>query len=131
MIRETRFLISRRPYAVDLSSLRVVDEYHRQDGTPYYWLAVRAAWFRRRQGVTVACVGELRDTQDGMPADAVAFLTAYDDGRYGGDCYGRWDGAGYWGAEVPATRDAHMALLVPMLAAYPQVPPGFDGWWRF
>ena len=135
MIRETKFLISRRPYAIDLNSLRV--------GEPteggHYWAMVSAVWFRRhskgygddRRVITVACTGTLRSLQDDKPADAAAFLAAYTDGRYGGDCEGRWDGVGYWGAQKPFEIELHLALLEPMLANYPEVPPGYDGWWRF
>lgn len=131
MIRETRFLISRRPYAVDLDSFRVTSENVYPDGRRSYWCRVDAVWFRRRQGVTYACVGNLRDLQDERPADAVEFLQRHDDGRYGGDCEGRWDGERYWGAQEPAEIERHLALLRPMLAAYPEVPSGYDGWWRF
>jgi hypothetical protein len=127
MIREDRFLISHRPYAIDLDSLRVGDP--SQSGC--HWAMVNAVWFRRRQGVTVACIGTLRDLQDAAPKDAAEFLARHDDGRYGGDCNGRWDGEHYWGAQKPDVIEEHLALLRPMLANYPNVPAGYDGWWRF
>lgn len=123
MIREDKFAISRRPYAVDLASLTT-----RTDGQ---CSIIRAAWFRRRKGVTVACVGLLWDFQTPAPADAAEFLRRHDDGRYGGDCDGRWDGENYWGAQRPDEIAAHLDLLRPMLEHYPDVPPGFNGWWRF
>jgi hypothetical protein len=122
MIREDRFLISRRPYAVDLSSLNVTDSLR---------VTVRAVWFRRRSGVTAACVGELWDHQRATPATALEFLAAHDDGRYGGDCHGRWDGERYWGAQEPDAIAQHLDLLRPMLANYPALPGSYDGWWRF
>jgi hypothetical protein len=130
MIHETQFLISRKPYAVDLSTLRT-QEHTRQDGTHYYSGRIDAVWFRRRKGVTVACIGTLWDFQDDQPADAAAFLAAHDDGRYGGDCDGRWDGTGYWGNVTLDEQQRHLAVLRPMLANYPDLPAGFDGWWRF
>lgn len=139
MIREKKFAVSRRPYAVDLSSLTVTTRTGYQ-GRLYYPAAVRAVWFRRRRRggygpggavVTVACIGTLRTSQDTRPETAVEFLERHTDGRYGGDCEGRWDGVGYWGAEEPDIRDEHLALLRPMLANYPKVPTGYDGWWRF
>lgn len=132
MIREARFLISRRPYAVDLSSLRGTVNLTPQGRRPsYYEGRVDAVWFRRKQGVTVACIGTLWDLQDDEPADAVEFLARHDDGRYGGDCRGRWDGTSYWG-NVPLTvQEQHLEILRPMLAGYPAIPGGFDGWWRF
>ena len=130
MIRETAFRISRRPYAVDMASLRI-EEREGYKGRAYYAGTVRAVWFRRRHGITMACTGILWDTQDNCPADAAAFLTAHTDGRYGGDCKGRWDGTRYWGAQEPDVIERHLDLLRPMLEHFPEVPPGFDGWWRF
>lgn len=129
MIRETRFLISRRPYAVDLATLRITER-HGQAG-PYYGCRIGAVWFRRRNGATVACTGTLWGSQRERPADATAFLTHHDDGRYGGDCDGRWDGERYWGMQRPNMIQKHLDLLRPMLDAYPAIPDGYDGWWRF
>lgn len=125
MIREERFLLSRKQYAADLSSMTV------DEGERWHWVHIKAVWYRRRRGVTVACIGELRDRQDSVPMDAVEFLERYTDGRYGGDCWGRWDGERYWGAQEPAVMAAHLALLRPMLKGYPMALPGFDGWWTF
>lgn len=129
MIRENRFLISKRPYAVDLGSLRITERQGQRN--PYYEGRIGAVWFRRAKGVTYACVGTLWDFQDQRPADAVAFLKAHTDGRYGGDCKGRWDGTRYWGAQEPEIAARHLALLRPMLDAYPAIPDGWNGWWRF
>lgn len=132
MIREDRFLISRKPFAIDLSSLRGRREDTPQGRNPYYFGGrIDAVWFRRRRGVTVACIGELWDLQHPEPGDARAFLLAHEDGRYGGDCAGRWDGESYWGNVTLAEQERHLAVLRPMLDAFPVVPPGYDGWWTF
>ncbi|MEU5716589.1 hypothetical protein AB0G71_12495 [Streptomyces sp. NPDC020403] len=136
MIRETRFLISRTPYAIDPASLRVGDT---NPNTGNTWAMINAVWFRRRpdntgpkrRTITVACVGTLRDLQDQTPRTAEEFLTAFVDGRYGGHCDGRWNGNGYWGAHEPTVIEEHLTLLRPMLDNYPTIPAGFDGWWRF
>lgn len=122
MIREERMLISKRPYAVNLLTLFTND----RGGAE-----MDAVWFRRRSGVTVACVGILWDYQSPSPTTAYEFLRRHDDGRYGGDCRGRWDGERYWGAQEPEVIQEHLDLLRPMLEAYPGVPNGYDGWWRF
>lgn len=127
MIREDRFLISRNPYAIDLNSLRVTEP----GSHGSVWAEVDAVWFRRRRGVTVACTGTLRDLQDTTPTSSHAFLAAHDDGRYGGRCHARWDGSRYWGAQEPFRMALDLELLEPMLAAYPAIPDGYDGWWRF
>ncbi|MFK0142473.1 hypothetical protein [Streptomyces murinus] len=130
MIREDRLVLSRKPHAVDLGSLRV-QEYTRDDGTHYYGGRIDAVWFRRRPGVIVACIGTLWDFQDERPADAAAFLAAHDDGRYGPDCEGRWDGSSYWGNVTLDVQKRHLAVLQPMLDHYPNLPDGYDGWWTF
>jgi hypothetical protein len=130
MIRDTSFRISQRPYAVDLTTLRGGMQ-PRQDGGEYYQGRIDAVWFRRRKGVTVACIGTLWDLQDEKPADAVTFLERHTDGRYGGDCDGRWDGKSYWGTGTLDEQARHLAVLRPMLDAYPAIPDGYDGWWRF
>ena len=130
MIREDRFLISRKPYAVDLGSLRTDDPRAGHDGSVHVTATLDAVWFRRRKGVTVACVGHLWDIQ-APPADAAQFLAQHDDGRYGGTCFGRWDGTGYWGAQRPEEIEQHLALLRPMLDNYPALPPGYAGWYTF
>jgi hypothetical protein len=133
MIRETRFLISRKPYAVDLTSLRIQEHTRprQHGGGCYYSGRIDAVWFRRRKGETVACIGTLWDFQDDKPADGREFLERHADGRYGGDCDGRWDGESYWGNVTLAEQERHLAILCPMLANYPAAPEGFDGWWTF
>lgn len=127
MRHEDRFVQSHRPYAVNLATLRRADVL---TDRPVWW-RVEAVWFRRRNGITIACVGELRTIQDPRPKDAIDFLIRYTDGRYGGDCHGRWDGENYWGAQQPDTIAEHLELLRPMLANHPAIPYGFDGWWSF
>lgn len=131
MIRMEKFLISKGPYAVALASL-VTTRHGREDGSFYWGARVNGVWFRRRRGVTVACIGYLWDYQDNEPADALAFLAAHDDGRYGGTTLGRWDGESYWGSNSTLVKqEQHLEVLRPMLANYPAVPPSYDGWWRF
>jgi hypothetical protein len=141
MIREDRFLISRKPFAVDLNSLLSGEQTVRNEGTDHehylYSGRIDAVWFRRKQGTTYACLGSLKlwshnlrsrieDTED--PAQV---LSADLDSRYGGDCYGRWDGERYWGSQKPMEQALHLTLLEPMLANFPDIPKGYDGWWRF
>lgn len=132
MIRTDRFLISKRPYAVDLSSLRgsTTDTPNGRNPSSYDG-RIDAVWFRRKQGVTVACIGTLWDLQYPTPTDADQFLRQHDDGRYGGDCDGRWDGESYWGTGTLADQERHLTILRPMLANYPAIPSEYDGWWHF
>jgi len=136
MKRETQFVQSHRPYAVNLASFRTIDPNDGNgitaDPERWTWARIDAAWFRRRDGVTVACIGHLRDLQRPAPADATEFLARHDDGRHGGDCRSRWDGQRFWSAiQDPGQQAADLALLKPMLDAYPAIPEGFDGWWTF
>jgi hypothetical protein len=134
VIREDRFLISRRPYAIDLSSLK--GEQREREDRILFSGSVKASWFRRQGGVTRACVGSLglwsHYLTERLNLSKPREVLSVDlDGRYGGDCHGRWDGENYWGAQKPDTIERHLALLRPMLANYPDLPQGFDGWWRF
>lgn len=134
MIREDRFLISRRPYAVDLAT--VTGKQQERGDRIAFSGSVNAVWFSRQAGVTRACIGSLMLWQHYLPErlnldDPHEVLSADFDGRYGGDCEGRWDGTNYWGAQKPDTIAEHLALLRPMLANYPALPDGWDGWWRF
>jgi hypothetical protein len=127
MNREDKFLISHRPYAVDLESMTV-----RPAPANHYSGIVTAVWFRRVSGVLSAHIGRLWDYQEVQPADATAFLQAYTDGRHGGMCTGRWDGETYWGSSLfLPDQEKNLELLRPMLANFPTVPPSFDGWWTF
>lgn len=130
MNRETRFLISRRPYAVDLTSL--TGTLDATSAVTIYRGYVNAVWFRRHKGRVNACIGQLWDFQTAQPADAEQFLARLTDGRSGGRCHARWNGIGYWGDdEHYKERDAHLAVLQPMLDNYATTPDGYDGWWQF
>lgn len=134
MIRESRFLISRKPFAVDLNTL--TSSQHPRGNQYALSGAVDALWFRRQNGVTRACIGSLKLWSHYLPEpvdlnDPHAVLSADLDGRYGGDCHGRWDGERYWGAQEPEVQEQHLAILRQMLAHYPALPAGYDGWWTF
>jgi len=134
MIREEKFLISRKPFAINLSTVT-----GRQAGginAVTFSGTCNALWFRRQHGVTRACLGTLKLWSHYLPApldlnDPHAVLSADLDGRYGGDCEGRWDGERYWGAQEPDVQEQHLAILRLMLAKYPALPAGYDGWWTF
>lgn len=134
MRRDTRFLISRKPFAIDLSTVTL--EGSERDGA--YWLTgdCQAVWYRRKSGVTYACLGSLRlwaQWRREKPdlSSPEAMLGNDLDSRYGGDPAGRWDGERYWGSQKPFEQALHLTVLEPMLANYPVIPEGYDGWWTF
>lgn len=137
MIREERFRISKRPYAVDLGSMRIQTiepspEQHQL--VRVHHIRIGAVWFRRREGRTVAVLGRLWDIcRDPAPGDVHEALRRHRDGRYGGSWIARWDGEDYVSEhpQPPEAMAEHLALLRPMLEGYPAVPAGHDGWWRF
>jgi hypothetical protein len=134
MIREDHFLISRKPFAIDLATV-TGSQQPRGDLTAFSGSA-NALWFRRKDGVTRACIGSLGLWSHYLPApldldDPHAILAADLDGRYGGDCHGRWDGTSHWGNVTLEQQAQHLAILRPMLANNPEIPDGYDGWWRF
>lgn len=128
MYREDKFVMSHRGYAVDLSSFRRRDLYEHDE-----WFMVDAVWFRRKSGVTAACIGYLDDGfRRTAPRDVIEFLEQYEDGRYGAKCLARWDGTSFWCAgQDPEENARYLELLKPMLDGFPAIPPGHDGWWRF
>lgn len=132
MIREEEFRISRRPYAVNLDALNVQHNPPWSERSREIWRGtIEAVWFRRRRGETVACFGYLWCSTLVEPRDALHFLELHDDGRYGGETIGRWDGSGFWGNVSLAEQQAQLDVLQLMLENFPAVPPGYDGWWRF
>lgn len=130
MNKTDKFLISKRPYAVDLSSF-TTEYHHVARGRDYWDCHIKAVWFRRRRGETVACLGHLWDFQGDKPATATEMLERHEDGRYGGSTLCRWDGSTFWGGVTLEAQERHLAVLRPMLAAYPALPDGYDGWWTF
>lgn len=137
MIREDRFVVSRKQFAVDLGTFRGGRLTDHGNGRFTVNARIDAVWYRRKDGETRACVGvlglwsqSLRELVD--VTDPIAVLSAGLDSRYGGDCHGRWDGVSYWGGGGNLeTQAKHLAILQPMLANYPEIPEGHDGWWRF
>lgn len=131
MRRLDRFLISKRPYAVDLASLRTRIQ-TRTDGAHFWTCNVDAVWFRKKNDLLAACVGALWDLQAPEPPSVEKFMEQHTDGRYGGTTMGRWDGERYWGNGVTLeTQQEHLEILRPMLEHYPDVPADYDGWWTF
>lgn len=134
MRREEKFLISHKPFAIDLSTVRL--EVTERDGV--YWLSggCQAVWYRRKNGTTYACLGSLslwaqwlREKPDLSGPEAMLGNSL--DSRYGGDPAGRWDGERYWGSQKPFEQALHLTLLEPMIEDYPVIPAGYDGWWAF
>jgi hypothetical protein len=125
MRRTDKFLISKRPYAIDPSTL-----WSRNTGTRWH-VRVNAVWFRRKAGGLGAYIGTLWDIQEEEPRTALEMVERHVDGRYGGDTQGRWNGSSYWGTGTLDDQVAHLKILRPMLAGFPEIPPGFDGWWTF
>lgn len=132
MKRETEFIQSHQPYAVDLESFT-------PRGPNWSNAKINAVWFRRKRprgGVmilTQACAGYISECLvDPAPADAADFLARMADGRYGGHCLARWDGMTLWAPEATEDQRAdYLSVLEPMLKNHPAVPEGFDGWWTF
>jgi hypothetical protein len=126
MIKKGKFLISDKPYAVDLGS-------YRPEGNG----GIDAVWFRRRREAyngplrTAACAGRLKGCQVPDLSTVDSFLATFTDGRYGGDCLARWDGTNLWSLADEPDRERYKKILVPMLENFPAVPPSYSGWWVF
>lgn len=153
MIRAARLAPSRPMYAFDPNSWTVrrfdLTEFRSwagpsrkpvfEDGQPTGG-EMRAVWFRRKAGKTLAAMGVYRPHVlhlDDQPrtGDYQAWVDAADDNRYGGDHWSSWDGQTLL-TTTPTSVPPELAaqrieFLTAMLAGYPDPPPGFDGWWTF
>jgi len=134
VIREDKFVLSKRQYAVDISTLKEGRKpFVNGRGETWYCYSVRAVWFRPRPHLQIAaCAGFLVNSTLG-PCDSVEdFLARYRDGRYGGDCRARLVRGKYWDCDQdPALGAGRYTLLCGMLDNYPIVPDGYNAWWRF
>lgn len=141
MIKTPIFKPSRSLYAVDLGTLsRCEVGKVESTGQPLYRYEITAVWFKRRNGLDTANIGALWDISTDLyeetnPLEAVTFLSyALTDGRFGGDCRSRWDGSHLWSKPDTPLRGGmtkDLRFLRQMLINYPQIPPGYDGWWTF
>lgn len=135
MIREGNFLMSHKPFAIDMDSVRI-DSHKEHGGRFFVSGSCEAVWFRRKERITRVCWGTLRLwghylTEPVDMASPQSILSAEFDGRYGGECAARWDGQNYWGAQEPDKIRFDLNALRPMLENFPRVPDGMDGWWSF
>jgi len=154
VILQSRFLPSKALYAVELSGLthyalprqtRIeIDEQGWWIDTDdpaipqLYRYEIPCVWYRRRKGTDTANVGTLHSissleyTQH-HPSDAQRFLENFTDGRHGADCRTRWDGERLWSFPdvIHGQQQEDLTLLRWMLDHYPEIPPGFSGWWSF
>lgn len=135
MIREEKFVMAHKPFAIDLDSVRI-DSHKERDGRFFVSGSCNAVWFRRKDRITRVCWGTLKLWGHYLdkPVDMTSppsILSADFDSRYGGDCAARWDGQNYWGSEDPERIRFDLAALKPMLENFPRVPPELDGWWTF
>ncbi len=131
MIRtERRLVVSRPAYAFDPST------WHSNEHGQWF---VDAVWFKRKHGVLVATMGVyhpfVQPFRD-QPTDGryESWIGAANDNRYGGDHVASWDGDALLCSDpriTPEASAARIAFLDVMLTGFPNVPPGFDGWYIF
>lgn len=139
MRRQDKFLASLALYAIDLSSLKRRYEGITSRGDSLYRYMISVVWFRRRHGLDTANAGGLWTYstdlhEEGDESAARGFLVdTLTDGRCGAGCRSRWDGERLWSepSVTLAQAEEDAAFLRSMLDAVPQIPAGYDGWWRF
>ena len=72
MIKLEKFALSKRPYAVDLDSLKVVARSTDYRNQGLYRVSLHAVWFRGPKTAPKACIGRLWDYMSGnAPTTAV------------------------------------------------------------
>lgn len=123
MIRAPKLTVSRPMYAFDPDSF--------DDQT------VRAVWFKRKQGGLVAVMGQYRffnlDRRLDDPTTYGGWVALHSDNRYGGQHIASWDGESLTTEPrcAPDVAARRLAFLETVLAANPDPPQGYDGWWTF
>jgi hypothetical protein len=141
VIKLDKLLITKRPFAFDLSSFVVKGGRSAYLGPPpqvkheMWEHTIHGVWFRRKKGRIAACRGTIYAHRwQGAIKDPLEFLASYRDGGSGGYTAARWDGESYWGIGPDATlarQQENLLILRPMLENYPEVPQGYDGWYQF
>lgn len=124
-----QFTLSKRLYAVNPQSVKASDV--SAENSTLFRVELEAAWFRRKRGVTAACIGILWDYQQEKPTCADEFLRRHDDGRFGANCRARWDGESIWTLGISSQMNEDLAILQTMLDKYPAIPNRFVGWYCF
>jgi hypothetical protein len=150
MIRAPKLAVSRPMYAFDPATWQVnrfdLAAYRRwagdrptalEDGQPTGG-EVRAAWFRRKNGRTLAAMGVYRPRvmhhdRDPRADTYLAWIEAADDNRYGASHWSSWDGETLLTTDpprlAPAVAAERIAFLDAMLCGFPGPPDRYDGWW--
>jgi hypothetical protein len=135
VIREEKFLVSHAPYAVkpETISINSYELGSSRPGVHMYSGTIEAIWFRRKSGVLSAHYGCLHGHfGENEPDGFLDFMAKCDDGRYGGNCWARWDGTYFWAPEtIWEVQVIRQAELAKVLASYGEVPDGFNGWWTY
>jgi len=137
MIRAPKLVVSRSMYAFDPTPLRLPTERY-PNGNWSGSAEFRAVWFKRKRGALVAVMGTYHpmSSVDSLPAESTyeQWVAAANDNRYGGYHEASWDGTALLGTGERVTPDVaarQVEFLTAMLAGFPNVPAGFDGWWAF
>ncbi len=151
MIRAPRLAVSRPMYAFDPATWEPryfhVDPHWTppsgwepcyREGQPTGGV-VRAVWFRRKNGKTLAAMGTYSPHIYGFQItepttdDYQTWIEAADDNRYGGSHWSSWDGSALLTTDPPSvTPDVaaeRIEFLDAMLRGFPHPPAGYDGWW--
>jgi hypothetical protein len=156
VIKMDYYVHSKRAYAVNLGSFVVGHEPRRpysHQGAEYwtaeYWTCrIGAVWFRGKTDAPEVCIGEIRWNTRVNPmrapfngaavgdrnGAALRAVEAHQDGSHGGSCWAklRTDGTLWTSDRVSAAQAVEYEnRLIPILGSFPDVPKGWNGWWRF
>lgn len=125
LTKKAKWAPSQKPYAFDLSTFRVPNE----------WSAtIDAVWPGRKNGVLTVTIGAFGLSPHPLSgAETLPEMIAAADLRYGGKWRAQWNGADLLvNPSHPVSFKGKAALVTrldAMLAAFPLVPAGFDGWY--
>lgn len=140
--RLDKFVISKKPYAIDRDSFEVnlASTSGASDPQLVMWkYKIQAIWFRKRSnGRLAAFSGTLSslstNRNGGTEWSLEDFIAKFDEARYGGDPWGCWDGKGAWWSKTAADdyelQQELLSEYKSMLENYPNIPDGYDGWYQ-
>lgn len=122
--------ISTRVYAINIKAMQTGEVHSTDDGRLICWYKIPAVWYKRKDGVTYACYGEIHAISE--KGKSFKQLLADDSLRYITPIVylvGRYDGKTFWGETDLDKQRRIIKLLKPMLKEIPSVPLGYSGWY--
>ena len=134
-IIESKFTPSKKNYAINWESFKIESNQELAPDNFYVFATVEAVWVTKKKGISYISKGSLFSNFYMLPANHLFGIKEFKenfDSRYGGDHICVWDG------EIMTTKSPiplkemieYSETLNPIIEDLPNVPQGYDGWYR-